>query len=81
MIDGSGGASDGSSSEGDDSTCAVERVEMAEERDGEIHYLLKWRGCGESDSTWVATSALAQHGTAVVDTGRAVVPPVVMTIR
>lgn len=33
-------------------------------------------GCVE----WVGVD-LVEHGTAVVDTGRAVVPPVVMTIR
>lgn len=36
----------------------VERVETAEERDGEMHYLLKYRGRDAKDNCWVAQSAL-----------------------
>ena len=36
----------------------VERIITAEERAGEMHYLIKWRGRGEQANTWVALSAL-----------------------
>ena len=36
----------------------VERIETAEERDGEMHYLLKWAGRDETHNTWAAQSAL-----------------------
>ena len=47
--------------------CAVDRVEMAEERAGETFYLLKWRGLDEAQSSWVATSELIEYGVAVVE--------------
>jgi hypothetical protein len=39
-------------------TTSVEYVVTAEERNGEMHYLLKWCGRDESANTWVAQSAL-----------------------
>ena len=45
--------------------CPVECIEAAEERDGEIAYLLKW--CDGSAPTWVATSGLEDYGAAVVE--------------
>ena len=37
---------------------SVERIEMSEEREGEIFYLIKWCGKDEADNTWVAQTAL-----------------------
>ena len=54
---GAGAAEGGGAAEG-----AAERVVAGEAREGEMHYLVRWRGAAGASHTWVAASRLAEAG-------------------